>query len=229
MDRWLDVVDVPWFERETEDWKWWMKPGGRMEIYQPEPRHPMAENIDWPRCAGTSSAPSASSTAARPILNLDSDEGCLMYGPAGGDPVGAAASSCPAVAAVLAALALGRYAVSVGDIVTLVMGRLGIGPGRAGVAEPAWRVVELVRFPHADRRLRRRRASPLGGHAAGRLPQPAGRSACHRRLLRRRLRRGAFDPARARRGRLWSGLWPRAWGGPARRADEPPGRPLLRS
>ena len=48
MDHWLDVVTVPWFERETENWKWWMVPGGRLEVYQPEPRHPMAEAIGLP-------------------------------------------------------------------------------------------------------------------------------------------------------------------------------------
>jgi hypothetical protein len=45
MDTWLSVVEVPWFHRPTIDWKWWMKPGGRLEVYQPEPRHPLAEAI----------------------------------------------------------------------------------------------------------------------------------------------------------------------------------------
>ena len=45
MNRWLDVVSVPWFERETENWKWWMDPGGRLEVYQPQPKHPMAQAI----------------------------------------------------------------------------------------------------------------------------------------------------------------------------------------
>ncbi len=47
----------------------------------------------------------------------------------------------------IASLSLGRYAIGLGDIGTLVMGWLGIGPGRTGVAEPVWRVVELVRVP----------------------------------------------------------------------------------
>jgi ABC-type Fe3+-siderophore transport system permease subunit len=49
--------------------------------------------------------------------------------------------------AILAALALGRYAVPPGDVVALLLGRFGIGPGRTGIAESAWRVVELVRLP----------------------------------------------------------------------------------
>ncbi|GLS18553.1 hypothetical protein GCM10007874_15700 [Labrys miyagiensis] len=32
MDEWLKAVAVPWFSCETEDWKWWMRPGGRMEF-----------------------------------------------------------------------------------------------------------------------------------------------------------------------------------------------------
>lgn len=50
-------------------------------------------------------------------------------------------------AAAIAALTVGRFPVGLGDIATLMLGWLGIGPGRAGVAESAWRVVELVRLP----------------------------------------------------------------------------------
>lgn len=79
MDEWLDVVRVQWFARETEDWKWWMRPGGRMEAYQPEPRHPMAMAIPladmcWHFFGAFRLPPDAT-----PILNLDGDEGCLMY------------------------------------------------------------------------------------------------------------------------------------------------------
>jgi len=49
--------------------------------------------------------------------------------------------------AVLAALAIGRYAVAPGDVLALLLGRIGIGPGRTGIPESAWRVVELVRLP----------------------------------------------------------------------------------
>jgi iron complex transport system permease protein len=48
---------------------------------------------------------------------------------------------------VTASLTLGRYAVGLDDLGTLVAGWFGIGPGRASVAEPVWRVVELVRVP----------------------------------------------------------------------------------
>lgn len=48
---------------------------------------------------------------------------------------------------VIASLSLGRYGIALGDLKTIALGWLGIGPGRAGVAEPVWRVVELVRVP----------------------------------------------------------------------------------
>lgn len=48
---------------------------------------------------------------------------------------------------VVASLSLGRYGVALADLKTIALGWLGIGPGRAGVAEPVWRVVELVRVP----------------------------------------------------------------------------------
>jgi iron complex transport system permease protein len=51
------------------------------------------------------------------------------------------------VLAIVASLSVGRYAVGLEDLGTLAAGWLGFGPGRAGVAEPAWRVVELVRVP----------------------------------------------------------------------------------
>lgn len=51
------------------------------------------------------------------------------------------------VLSVVASLSLGRYGVALGDLKTIALGWLGIGPGRAGVAEPVWRVVELVRVP----------------------------------------------------------------------------------
>lgn len=79
MDEWLDVVEVQWFSRETEDWKWWMKPGGRMEAYQPEPRHPMAKAIPLPAMCWHFFGAFRLPDNATPILNLDNDEGCLMY------------------------------------------------------------------------------------------------------------------------------------------------------
>lgn len=50
-------------------------------------------------------------------------------------------------AAVAAALTMGRFPVALADVLTLAFGWVGIGPGREGVAELVWRVVELVRIP----------------------------------------------------------------------------------
>jgi len=79
LDKWLTIVDVPWFERETEDWKWWMKPGGRLEVYQPEPKHPMAEAIPLADMSWHFFGAYRFFEGARPILNLDNDEGCIMF------------------------------------------------------------------------------------------------------------------------------------------------------
>lgn len=51
------------------------------------------------------------------------------------------------LASAFVSLTSGRFPISYGDIGTLMLGWVGIGPGRAGVAEPVWRVVELVRVP----------------------------------------------------------------------------------
>jgi hypothetical protein len=79
MDEWLDAVEVQWFSRETEDWKWWMKPGGRMEAYQPEPLHPMAQAILLKDMCWHFFGAFRLPVGAMPILNLDNDEGCLIY------------------------------------------------------------------------------------------------------------------------------------------------------
>ncbi len=79
MDRWLDVVAVPWFERETENWKWWMVTGGRLEVYQPEPKHSMAQAIGLDAMSWHFSGAFRFADGAVPILNLDNDEGCIMY------------------------------------------------------------------------------------------------------------------------------------------------------
>ena len=44
-------------------------------------------------------------------------------------------------------LSVGRYPVGFWDLATIAGGWIGLGPGRAGVEETAWRVVELVRAP----------------------------------------------------------------------------------
>ena len=79
MDEWLDAIEVQWFSRETEDWKWWMKPGGRMEAYQPQPLHPMARAIPLKDMCWHFFGAFRLRRGATPILNLDNDEGCLMY------------------------------------------------------------------------------------------------------------------------------------------------------
>ncbi len=79
MNRWLDVVSVPWFERETENWKWWMDPGGRLEVYQPQPKHPMAQAIGLDAMCWHFFGAFRFVDGAVPILNLDNDEGCIMY------------------------------------------------------------------------------------------------------------------------------------------------------
>lgn len=49
--------------------------------------------------------------------------------------------------AMVGSLTIGRYGIAFQDLATLAGGWVGIGPGRTGVAEPVWRVVELVRVP----------------------------------------------------------------------------------
>lgn len=79
MDEWLEVVEVQWFSRENEDWKWWMKPGGRMEAYQPNPDHSMARAIPLADMCWHFFGAFRLPPDAIPILNLDNDEGCLVY------------------------------------------------------------------------------------------------------------------------------------------------------
>lgn len=79
MDLWLDTTEVQWFARETEDWKWWMKPGGRMEAYLPQPLHPLARHIPLSDMCWHFFGAFRVPLDAVPILNLDGDEGCLMY------------------------------------------------------------------------------------------------------------------------------------------------------
>lgn len=79
MDEWLEGVEVQWFSHETEDWKWWMKPGGRMEAYQPEPLHSMAQAIPLGDMCWHFFGAFRLPAGAVPILNLDNDEGCLIY------------------------------------------------------------------------------------------------------------------------------------------------------
>lgn len=75
MDEWLDVVPVQWFSRETGDRKWWMRPGGRLEAYQPEPRYKMAEAVPLADMCWHFFGAFRLADCATPILNLDNDEG----------------------------------------------------------------------------------------------------------------------------------------------------------
>ena len=42
---WIDVVELEWKPIHARDWLWWTKPGTRLEIHQPEPRHPISDSI----------------------------------------------------------------------------------------------------------------------------------------------------------------------------------------
>ena len=56
-----------------------MKPGGRMEAYQPQPKHPMAQAIGLEAMCWHFFGAFRFADGAAPILNLDNDEGCMMY------------------------------------------------------------------------------------------------------------------------------------------------------
>lgn len=42
---WVDVVDLAWRPVYVQDWLWWTKPGARLEIRQPEPKHPLCDAV----------------------------------------------------------------------------------------------------------------------------------------------------------------------------------------
>ncbi len=42
---WIDVVKLDWRPVHARDWLYWTKPGGRLEIHQPEPHHPICDSI----------------------------------------------------------------------------------------------------------------------------------------------------------------------------------------
>ena len=74
----IDVVDIEWLPIDTRDWKWWMKPGGRLEIYQPEPAHPICKSIPLKDMAWHWFGVFALRDDAISALNLDGDEGSLF-------------------------------------------------------------------------------------------------------------------------------------------------------
>lgn len=78
-DMWISVAELEWFDRKAKDWLYWTKPGGRLEVYYPTPQHSLArampvEDMSWHFFGAYRLPPGAT-----PILNLDEDEGCLMF------------------------------------------------------------------------------------------------------------------------------------------------------
>jgi hypothetical protein len=45
LHEWLDVASLEWRPVNTKDWLWWTRPQPKLEIRQPEPRHPLADAI----------------------------------------------------------------------------------------------------------------------------------------------------------------------------------------
>lgn len=76
---WIDVAPIKWFNRPTDNWKWFMEPGGRMEAYQPHPEHPMAQAIPLEDMCWHYFGAFEFLSGAVPVLNLDDDEGCLVF------------------------------------------------------------------------------------------------------------------------------------------------------
>lgn len=74
----IDVVDIEWLPIDTRDWKWWMKPGGRLEIHQPEPKHPICASIPLRDMGWHWFGVFALRDDAVSALNLDTDEGSLF-------------------------------------------------------------------------------------------------------------------------------------------------------
>jgi hypothetical protein len=74
----IDVVKIEWMESGARDWKWWMKPGGRLEIHQPEPRHPICDVIPLKDMSWHWFGAFALRDDALSALNLDDDRGSLF-------------------------------------------------------------------------------------------------------------------------------------------------------
>lgn len=75
---WLKVVDLAWKPIFTRDWLWWTKPGGRLEIYQPEPKHPICDVIPLRDMGWHWTGAFELSERATSALNLDDDRGSLF-------------------------------------------------------------------------------------------------------------------------------------------------------
>ena len=46
IDQWLDVVDVKWEDKRIEDWLWWTKADGYIELYQPTRDHSLFDFVN---------------------------------------------------------------------------------------------------------------------------------------------------------------------------------------
>ncbi|WP_418591842.1 hypothetical protein [Ponticoccus sp. (in: a-proteobacteria)] len=75
---WLDVVDVEWRDVRIKDWLWWQKPGGRPEIHQPRPLHPICEAIPLRDMAWHWHGVLAPHPTAQSLLSLDDDSASLF-------------------------------------------------------------------------------------------------------------------------------------------------------
>jgi len=74
---WIDVVDLDWWPSTIRDWLWW-KNGGRAEIHQPEPRHPVAEAVPLSAMTWHWGGAYRRHPQARPILSLEDGSGDLF-------------------------------------------------------------------------------------------------------------------------------------------------------
>jgi hypothetical protein len=75
---WIDVVDLEWKPIHARDWLWWTKPGTKLEIHQPEPRHPICDTISLRDMGWHWSGVFGLHPAAKSALNLDDDSASLF-------------------------------------------------------------------------------------------------------------------------------------------------------
>jgi hypothetical protein len=75
---WIDVVELQWKPIEVRDWKWWTRPQPYLEIYQPEPKHPLCEVISQRGMGWHWAGVFELTDKAHSALNLDDDSGSLF-------------------------------------------------------------------------------------------------------------------------------------------------------
>ncbi|MFD2263368.1 hypothetical protein ACFSM5_10755 [Lacibacterium aquatile] len=78
IDDWIEGIDLKWQPINTKDWLWWTKPRPYLEIHQPEPKHPMCENISLTDMSWHWKGVYEHRANARSILNLDDDSHSLF-------------------------------------------------------------------------------------------------------------------------------------------------------